>query len=449
MTFLTFPSPAIEGDKYTFGNITYQYTSGAWNVLRTGFKLDRTTHTPMRTQFLRDATDAGFNLVSGSFEEGATVSNYATDVVLSYTQGKIYQSTTNRTIVGSTTTPDGTWIDVTSTLSSMALKNRMGSSGTMMHRNKIIDGIYNIWYEGTTQTTSGYGSNTMVSNRHSGSTKTVTRQTLDSNDLPKIDVPTATYFQRTVVVTAGTATSYTNQVHIIANANTLAGKYVTFSFYAKSDAARKIFVDVGQYFGAAGSALVNNRSSAITLSTTWQRYSYTCYLPSVSGKTFDTSHQVYATIYFEAGSSVDASLLIGNQSGTFDIACAQLEEGTIASPFEELSPNENERRVNIFFERGRLKQYVGTNTGTTAYISSTFFYKSRKYSTPSVTFWGDGYAGTYVSQLLITDTPTYATTAMSSVDYTASTDASYLMFIEKGTTSRTLIGAYFYADCRL
>ena len=45
-------------------------------------------------------------------------------------------------------------------------------------KNKIVDGRFDFWYEGTTQTTGAYGSDTMWLNLSSGSTRTHSQQPL-------------------------------------------------------------------------------------------------------------------------------------------------------------------------------------------------------------------------------------------------------------------------------
>lgn len=108
-------------------------------------------------------------------------------------------------------------------------------------KNKIVDGRFDFWYEGTSQTTGAYGSDTMWLNLSSGSTKTHSQQPLVAGvDLPAIDCPTAQYFSRTVVNSVAGASNYVVKWHKIENVATLAGKTVTLSFYAKADAVKSI-----------------------------------------------------------------------------------------------------------------------------------------------------------------------------------------------------------------
>lgn len=53
--------------------------------------------------------------------------------------------------------------------------------------------------------------------------------------------------------------------------------------------------------------------------------------------------------WFDAGSNYASRVAnLGQQSGTFDIACVQLEEGSVATPFEELPIEVSETRVNRY-----------------------------------------------------------------------------------------------------
>lgn len=233
------------------------------------------------------------------------------------------------------------------------VKGRMGTGGAFSFRNKIIDGRFDFWYEGTSQTTSGYGSSTMWFNANTGSTKTTSRQALTVGvDLPALEVPSATYFHRTVVTSVTGASNLCLFWQNIEDVRTLAGKTVTLSFYAKADAVRNIAIDIGQYFGTGGSTPVAPAiGQIVSLSTTWKRYSVTGTLPSVSGKTINATDSLLGVdIWFDAGTGwATRSSSLGQQSGTFDIACIQLEEGSVATPFEELPIEISQTRVFRYY----------------------------------------------------------------------------------------------------
>lgn len=216
-----------------------------------------------------------------------------------------------------------------------------GISGAFSHRNKIINGNFDIWQRDTSQTSSGYGSADRWNVQSSGSTKTVSRQAFA---LGQTDVPgEPTYFMRAVVSSVAAAGNYTFFQQLIESVRTLAGKNLTISFWAKADANKNIAIEFVQSFGTGGtpSAVVaGNGSQLIPLTPFWRKFTKTITLPSIAGKTLGTDDNDWLGIYFwlEAGSEYNArTASLGQQSGTFDIAQIQIEEGNIATPFEQRS----------------------------------------------------------------------------------------------------------------
>lgn len=211
--------------------------------------------------------------------------------------------------------------------------------GAFMFRNKIINGNFDIWQRGTSQTTSGYGSVDRWRQDHAGSTKTASRQAFA---LGQTDVPNnPKYFMRHVVTSVAGAGNYVVMLQAIEGVETLAGQTATVSFWAKADATKNIAIEFEQGFGTGGSpsAAVNSiDSQLVALTTSWTKYTITVNIPSVSGKTLGTAgnDQLRYLFWFDAGSSFDArSASLGQQSGTFDIAQVQVEEGAAATPFEQ------------------------------------------------------------------------------------------------------------------
>ena len=210
--------------------------------------------------------------------------------------------------------------------------------GAFMFRNKIINGNFDIWQRGASQTNSGYGSADRWENISVGSTKTASQQAFA---LGQTDVPNnPKYFMRHVVTSVAGAGNVVFARHKVENVETLSGKTVTLSFWAKADASKNIAISLSQYFGSGGSPsehLTGIGSQLIALTTSWEKHTVTVDLPSVSGKTLGTNNNDFLGIYFwfDAGSDFnDRSANLGQQSGTFDIAQVQLEEGAAATPFE-------------------------------------------------------------------------------------------------------------------
>lgn len=258
------------------------------------------------------------------------------------------------TIIGSNKTVNVNTLQQVSDVTA-AVNGRSGSAGAFSFRNKIVDGRFDFWYEGITSTADGFGAATMWWNTNIYSTKVVTRQPLTAGvDLPAIDCPTAKYFQRTVVTSVPNSWSAINMFQKMEDASLLAGKTVTVSFYAKADSAKNIAVEAYQTFGSGGTPSddVLIPMKLITLTSSWAKYTATINIPSVTGKTFGTNNNTALALvfWFDAGANFSGRTLgLGQQSGTFDIACIQLEEGSVATPFEELPIEVSKVRLSRYF----------------------------------------------------------------------------------------------------
>jgi hypothetical protein len=213
------------------------------------------------------------------------------------------------------------------------------SGQPLVFRNKIINGGFDIWQRGTSQTATGYGSDDRWLNLNLGSTKTASRQTFT---VGQTDVPgNPSYWARTVVTTSAGSGNYCTKQQKIENVATLSGQVATLSFWAKADATKNIAVEFLQEFGTGGIPSASVSAIGVTtvaLTTTWQRYTVTATIPSISGKTLGTNNDsnFQVIFWFDAGSSFNSRTnSLGQQSGTFDIANVQLEAGSAATPFEQ------------------------------------------------------------------------------------------------------------------
>ena len=211
-------------------------------------------------------------------------------------------------------------------------------NSSFMFRNKIINGNFDIWQRGTSQTTSDYGSVDRWRPTHVGSTKTASQQafTLGQTEVPG----NPKYYLRHVVSSVTGSGNLCLIIHKIEGVTTLAGQTATLSFWAKADSNKNIATEFLQYFGTGGSpsALVNTIGvTTHNLTTSWQKFTATVAVPSISGKTLgsDGNDRLELNFWFETGSDFSSRTnSLGNQSGTFDIAQVQLEEGSSATPFE-------------------------------------------------------------------------------------------------------------------
>jgi len=243
-------------------------------------------------------------------------------------------------------------------------------------RNVLINGGFFLWQRATSQTAAGYGSADRWACGHIGGSKTASKQlfTLGQTDVPGNPIS----FMRHVV-TAGSAVGdvcYVQQA--IEGVQTLAGTTVTLSFWAKADSAKDISSELSQSFGVAGSPSAAVTAIGVTrhsLTTAWQRFTTTFAIPSISGKTLgtDAADSLRLRFYFSAGSNSDArTLSLGHQSGTFDIANAQLESGTVATPFESLTPGHIQSLCNRYYQAFGIKMSSYSLAGAVPKMSTTF-----------------------------------------------------------------------------
>ena len=229
-------------------------------------------------------------------------------------------------------------------------------------RNAVINGNFDIWQRGTTQTALGYGSADRWHNTFVGSACTLSRQefTLGQTSVPG----EPTYFCQAVVSSVAGASNYAFLQHRIESVRAFAGQEVTLSFWAKADASKSIAVEFVQVFGSGGSPSSAVQEIGVTkasLTTSWQKITVTTTVPSIAGKTLGTGgdDSLRLNIWLDAGSDSNSRTdTLGQQSGTFDIAQVQLEPGPVATVFE---------RRPLGVELALCQRYfIGYPTGTAA-----------------------------------------------------------------------------------
>ena len=210
-------------------------------------------------------------------------------------------------------------------------------------KNRIINGNFDFWQRGTSLA-AGAGSERYLADRFAtNSTGSTCAPSQQSFTLGQTDVPNnPTYFHRTVVASVAGANNFAVLNQYIEDVRTLAGQQITVSFWAKADASKSIAVEFLQNFGSGGSpstTVTGIGSTKIAITTSWQKITVTATLPSISGKTIGTdanSSKLQLAIWFDAGSNFNSRTgTLGQQSGTFDIAQVQLEQGPIATTFEQ------------------------------------------------------------------------------------------------------------------
>jgi len=192
-------------------------------------------------------------------------------------------------------------------------------------RNLIINGNFDVWQRGTSfsNVNGVYTADRMLVTSGGGTTgDTVSQQSFTAG---QTDVPgEPTYFLRYAM---GGTSSNKVMHHRIEDVRTGAGQTVTLSFYAKASTGHTSTIEMAQVFGSGGSSQVTLPAQNYTMTTSWQKFTFTITLPSISGKTIGTSSYVYVSFI----RSLSASGV------SIDIAQMQLELGSQATPFEHRS----------------------------------------------------------------------------------------------------------------
>lgn len=218
-------------------------------------------------------------------------------------------------------------------------------------RNKIINGNFDFWQRGTSLALIAAGTNsTYLADRFkvqidgtSGAT-TCSRQGFT---IGQIDVPNnPAWYMRSLCTNGGDVTNGAHRwTHFIEDVYTFAGKQVILSFWAKADVSKTLAIEIEQCFGTGGSPSANVQTfiQKISLTTFWTKYTIPINIPSISGKTLGTDGLVTSYLgvrtWMSAGSAFAARTgTLGIQTGTFDFAQVQLEEGAVATAFEQRPP---------------------------------------------------------------------------------------------------------------
>jgi hypothetical protein len=194
-------------------------------------------------------------------------------------------------------------------------------------KNKIINGDFGVWQRGTSITIPAavwtyhcdrystyqvYGTGSLV----------MSRQAFTPGTAPVAGYE-GQYFLRATAPTS--AVGEINFRQSIENVQTFAGQTVTFSFWAKASGTTASNIKLVQDFGSGGSSRVDSSVTAISIGTSWARYSMTVTLASIAGKTIGTGS--FLDAYFYTNSAFTGG-------ATIDFWGWQLEAGSIATPFQ-------------------------------------------------------------------------------------------------------------------
>jgi len=160
-----------------------------------------------------------------------------------------------------------------------------------------------------------------------------------------------------------TYSSGDNLFQRVEDVRTGAGQAVTLSFYAKADSSITNRPRLIQNFGSGGSSEVVTATSTNALTTSWQKFTITATLPSISGKTIGSSS------YLE----LEALRFTDTFTGGVYIANVQLELGSTATPFEQRSFGDELARCQRYFYKTENIMEMATRDSSNNRVLSLWF----------------------------------------------------------------------------
>jgi hypothetical protein len=193
-------------------------------------------------------------------------------------------------------------------------------------KNKVINGDFGIWQRGTSFSSIANGSYSadrwvLAANK----TTTITQQAFTPGAAPVAGYE-GQYFLRAAWSADGTYAAIATRLE---DCRLFAGQTVTLSYWAKSNINVTNNSGWSQYFGSGGSSQISGYADNVTITTAWQRFTYTFTVPSISGKTIGSSN------YF----IVQPILIQTSSAYTIDVWGVQLESGSVATSFSTNTAN--------------------------------------------------------------------------------------------------------------
>lgn len=158
-----------------------------------------------------------------------------------------------------------------------------------------------------------------------------------SDSSPILPVPSPPRYWLGLNIAAGTNTAWLRQkiekVAVYSN-----GK-ATLSFWMRSGVAgKKVGVRIIQDFGGGtgASAAVFVEGAVFTLTTSFQKYTYTFDVPSIAGKTLGSapSNNDCLQVLFDFTAATGYGGQLAGQTGLFEVTMVQFERGAVATDFE-------------------------------------------------------------------------------------------------------------------
>jgi len=270
------------------------------------------------------------------------------------------------TSIGNVSSTEIGYVDgVTSAIQTQLDSKLAAATAVTSNRNAIINGAMNVWQRGTSTSLALGGGSYVGPDRwwwyNNGFTSTISRQSCGST-LPQFQY--CARIQRTSGQT-GTAAMVLFSPQETVNSLRFAGKNATLSFYARASSgissatalSMNVYTGTGvdqNNFTNGFTGLVNTGGIAATLTTSWQRFNTTVSIGS-------TATQIGLQIAFSPTGTAGAS-------DYFEITGIQLEEGSVATPFEFEDYGTTLAKCQRYYQTGaQFTAYTASSTTCTVW----------------------------------------------------------------------------------
>ena len=279
-------------------------------------------------------------------------------------------------------------------------------------KNKIINGDFGVWQRGTSfsnPTTGAFAADRWsVVYDGTGATRTISQQTFTPGTAPVAGYE-GRFFYRFAQSVAGTGGSYNLFQNRMEDVRTFAGQTVTVSFWGKAAASTSLVrLNWEQEFGTGGSpsagVSTDIASTNFTLTTSWQRFTVTTTVPSISGKTIGTTTPGFLGLRF---------WIPVNSTFTLDIWGVQVEESPVVTAFQTATGTLQGELAACqrYFEKsyspdtalGTVDEVFSTWTSAngvdTTLVNGTAYFKVTKRIQPTITIYNtsSGTTGSFLA----------------------------------------------------
>lgn len=293
--------------------------------------------------------------------------------------------------------------------------------GALSNRNLIINGAMQVAQRGTS-VTGQTGSDVLTVDRFqghgSGATFNMSQQDVTLGGESGLPIQ----FTKFLRYNATTGANNCGVWQAVEDVTRVQGTH-TLSFYAKgtNPAGGAISIDNRQYFGSGGSSELDDDTTTFSLTSTWQRFTFTIDVASIAGKTIGTSS--YYRPFFKQPFSDN-----GTAAWTLDITGVQLEVGDTATPFEHRSYADELAKCQRYY-------FMTGSSGDGFIVNTNDVFRRFNLSFPTT----------------MRATPTYSHTwegGLGGTGGTVNVDRAYIYFnVGNTTSSKSLLS--FYADAEL